>query len=208
VGQIDENEPIKIYTECFEVEFLKRTRDFYSAEATEFLRENTVSDYMRKIEARLKEEQGRADQHLHGTTKSKLLDVCTAVLVEHWQDTFFQEFVGMVQQMYRLLERTTTGLQSIARSFQELIMDEGRLLIQAKCEDIAADAKNLDQIKKALPLIRDLAQLHTKYKQIVEACFEKNHIFTKALDQVTFLASWRCTKVFSALVTCRPSSRS
>lgn len=40
-------------------------------------RQNTVSDYMVKIETRLQEEMSRAEQHLHASTKPKLLKVCT-----------------------------------------------------------------------------------------------------------------------------------
>eukprot|EP01050_Picozoa_sp_SAG11_P011953 SAG11_NODE_1299_length_5264_cov_5.517715_5_plen_398_part_00 len=195
VGEIDKDNPMKIYNECFEAEFLRRTSEFYRAEAQEFLRQNTVSDYMRKVEARFKEELSRAEQHLHAATKPKLLAICTETLVENWKETFFREFPGLMKRsrsdelsmMYRLLARTSAGLQSIAKSFQELILEEGRLLIDAKCQDIAADTKNVDHVKRGLPLVRDLTQVHVKYKQIVESCFANNHIFIKSLDQVLLL---------------------
>eukprot|EP01051_Picozoa_sp_SAG22_P011983 SAG22_NODE_1204_length_5172_cov_4.546028_2_plen_88_part_00 len=70
---------------------MRRSNEFYRAEAQEFLRQNTVADYMRKVESRLKEETSRAEQHLHATTKPKLLKVCTDALVENWKETFFGE---------------------------------------------------------------------------------------------------------------------
>ena len=89
--------------------------------------------------------------------------------------------------MYRLLERTAAGLPAIARSFQALVLEEGRRLIQAKCQDIAAasvaDGKSADHVKRGLPLVREMMRLHTKYKKIVESCFAKNNVFTKSLDQ-------------------------
>ena len=50
--------------------------------------------------------------------------------------------------MCRLLERTDTGLVSISRSFQELVLEEGRALMTAKCQDLVADARERDQVKK------------------------------------------------------------
>ena len=97
-GEGGEADGLHMYKLYFEDEFLKRTEAFYRAEAEQFLAHNTVSDYTRKVEARLKEEELRADTHLHSSTKSALLGVCTRVLIDNLKDRFADEFVSMLKQ--------------------------------------------------------------------------------------------------------------
>lgn len=51
---------LDFYKSKFERPFLTHTKQFYAAEASEFLGHNGVSDYMKKVEKRLTEEKERA----------------------------------------------------------------------------------------------------------------------------------------------------
>jgi cullin 1 len=50
------------------VHFLAATEDYYKKESQSFLAENSISDYLKKVEARLEEEARRVDLYLHSST--------------------------------------------------------------------------------------------------------------------------------------------
>eukprot|EP01052_Picozoa_sp_SAG31_P065364 SAG31_NODE_24192_length_487_cov_0.654639_2_plen_74_part_01 len=73
--------------------------------------------------------------------------------------------------MYQLLERTKGGLQLIAKSFQNLVLEEGQRLMQAKYHEVGNNPKGgLDSIRKGLPIIQEMTKLHAKHKDIVDTC--------------------------------------
>jgi cullin 1 len=200
VGQgLDPDQPIDLYTECFEGEFLKRAHDFYKAASAKFLSQNSVPDYMRKVDVWLREEDERADKHLQEATKPKLQEQCTKALIDDWKDTYILEFDRLVKAdsradlstMHRLLSRSKDArsagdspnlVRTVARKFEALIADEGKKLIQVKINAVGTEVKSVEQIKRCLPLIKDLSDLHDKYKRLVEGCFDNNHIFVQELD--------------------------
>ena len=50
----------RVYEEDFESQFLKQSAEFFQSESQRFLEENCTSTYIRKVEARIREESERA----------------------------------------------------------------------------------------------------------------------------------------------------
>jgi cullin 1 len=59
---------LDLYRDKFQTHFLAATEAYYKKESEAFLAENSISDYLKKVEARLEEEARRVDLYLHHST--------------------------------------------------------------------------------------------------------------------------------------------
>jgi cullin 1 len=175
---------LDIYKDHFETPFLEATEKYYKEESSAFLAENSVSDYLRKAEERLREEEDRVERYLHTGTRKPLIQKCEHVLIREHSELMWDAFQTLLdydkdedlQRMYALLARIPEGLEPLRKKFEEHVKNAG-LAAVAKL----ADAEGADVDPKAY--VDALLEVHTKNSETVNRSFKGEAGFVAALDK-------------------------
>ena len=181
------------YEEEFENEFLKSTRDFYKQESQAFLAINTVPDFLKKIEARIAEEEFRADVYIEYNTKKRLCQVIdnefiltySMLLIEHATSgvrvLIKENMIEDLSRMYRIFSRQPTTLDQLRLFMSGMIKEMGTAIVQ--------DQEN---IKDPMKFVQNVLELRAKFSHIVDNAFidlraplaaQADRLFTKSLKE-------------------------
>mmetsp|Transcript_33204 Transcript_33204/g.72436 ORF Transcript_33204/g.72436 Transcript_33204/m.72436 type:complete len:778 (+) Transcript_33204:129-2462(+) len=173
-----------IYRECFEDQFLDRTRKFYQDESVQYVSQNACSDYLRKAEKRIREEKARVENYLHESTMDQVQELCdeewilphykTLIHMEHsgcaWM--FEHDKVQDLERMYILFSRVPQTLKEVQKVMIDSICESGR--------DILNDP---EKVKDPVSFISAILTLKHKYDQFTRESFKDSKDFHLALKQ-------------------------
>jgi len=173
---------LKFYKEHLESELLRETRRYYTMKSSEFLRENSVADYVKKALVRLSDEKGRVERYLHETSMDPVISLCKDVLIVQHLPTLYDEFQiylnsdqdNNMAALFELVEKTEHGLKKMQQIFEKHVLKVGRDSIEACVDDAVSDSA---------VYVTTILQVYKKYKQLVLLSFNNHFLFVKALDQ-------------------------
>jgi len=174
---------LTVYHEAFELKFFNDTERFYKLESDNFLATNSVTEYMKKAEQRIHEENRRIMLYLHKNTLGQLMQTCEKVLIEEHLDKFYHEFQNLLNddknedlaRMYQLVHRVPNGLLELKNRLETHIYSQGLSAIEKCGETALQDPKNY---------VNTILHVHKKFSTLVQDSFSSDTGFVAALDKV------------------------
>ncbi|KAI6147393.1 Cullin-domain-containing protein [Pisolithus tinctorius] len=178
---------LDVYKEHLEIPFLEATEKYYEQESEAFLAENSVSDYLKKAEERLREEEDRVDRYLNAETKKQLISKCEHVLIRQHAPLMWKSFQNLLdydkdedlQRMYALLSRIPEGLEPLRRNFEEHVKKAGMTSVSKLVGEGTDNTDGLDP--KAY--VDALLEVHRKNSDTVTRSFRGEAGFVASLDK-------------------------
>jgi len=180
-------ECLDVYKEQFETSFIQTTEAYYKKESETFLAENSVPDYLKKAEERLREEENRVERYLHTKTRKELINKCENVLIREHGELMWESFQNLLdfdqdedlQRMYSLLSRIPEGLEPLRKRFEGHVKQAGLAAISKLVGQGGANIDSLDP--KAY--VDALLEVHQKNSEIVNRSFRGEAGFAASLDK-------------------------
>jgi len=173
-----------VYEDDFEKPFLDTSSTFYRVESQEFIESNSCSDYMKKVEARIKEELERVAHYLDPSTEPKIKEVVERELIaSHMKTLAEMEHSGCIsmlrddkvddlKRMYNLFGRVNNGHATMREIISTYVRETGKALIMDE-----------EKQKEHLTLVQSLLDLKQKYDKLLSQAFSNDKLFTQALNQ-------------------------
>ncbi|VDK81420.1 unnamed protein product, partial [Onchocerca ochengi] len=145
-NHVDRLPKLRVYRDYFEKRFIADTESYFANEAAEFIAANSVTEYMKKVEIRLKEEKERCDLYLHESTQDLLAKTLEKVLITKQLDLFQNEFGNLLEsnkdsdleRMYTLCDRVENGLDELRVALEKHIARQGEAALD-KIADVAVN---------------------------------------------------------------------
>jgi hypothetical protein len=188
LDEADSNkQSLEVYRDQFEGPFIDVTEEYYKEESQKFLAANSVSDYLKKAEERLKEEEDRVDRYLHSHTRKILVSKCEHVLIREHKDKMQEEFQKLLdfdkdedlQRMYSLLSRMPEGLEPLRKKFEEHVKRSGLVAV----EKLVNSGENTEEAIDQKAYVDALLEVHTKNAETVDRSFRGEAGFVASLDK-------------------------
>ncbi|XP_034940413.1 cullin-5 isoform X2 [Chelonus insularis] len=161
---------LQIYRENFEAAYIETTESFYWVKAPEQLQAHGVENYMRYAEAKLREEELRAQKYLepNSTSVQLLTECCVKVLVATFKPAILAECPRMIHDhqtdklrlMLKLMDRIPDGVGPMLKDLEDYISSAGLADMMAAVDVITQDSEKyverlLDQFRRFSTLVKE-----------------------------------------------------
>ncbi|KAK0553485.1 ubiquitin ligase (cullin) of SCF [Tilletia horrida] len=177
---------LDLYRSAFEEPFIGASQTYYEQESRAFVAANTVVDYMKKAESRLKEEEDRIELYMNPSTRGKFIPVMEWVLIFCHRQLIWDEFQNLLDgekredlsRMYLLLQRlaNSEGFLPLLDTFEQHVKQMGLAAVDkaagANPESIEPDA-----------YVDALLQVHSQNINVVNEALRGDSGFLAAMDK-------------------------
>eukprot|EP01100_Stratorugosa_tubuloviscum_P004615 TRINITY_DN215_c0_g5_i1.p1 TRINITY_DN215_c0_g5~~TRINITY_DN215_c0_g5_i1.p1 ORF type:complete len:775 (-),score=366.16 TRINITY_DN215_c0_g5_i1:24-2348(-) len=184
---------LAVYSKFFEQRFFESTSEYYAQESAKFISENSVTDYLRKVEQRLEEEDQRCTNYLHSDTRGRLIKICEETMISKHKETIHPEFKRLLEEeknedakrLFLLLNRVHKGTEPLIKIFEDFCLQTGIETIRSISQRIVTELNTgSQQAEKAAEeftstLIRIVGRLHS----FLNVCCDNKLEFQQALDR-------------------------
>eukprot|EP01025_Chloroclados_australasicus_P025868 TRINITY_DN25752_c0_g1_i2.p1 TRINITY_DN25752_c0_g1~~TRINITY_DN25752_c0_g1_i2.p1 ORF type:complete len:745 (-),score=82.84 TRINITY_DN25752_c0_g1_i2:248-2482(-) len=166
-----------IYDSALEVHMLESARTFYRGEGDSLVNSMNVSDFLRHVENRLKQESMRCEQYLEETTKRKLIAVVEQELLAKHMDHLLEK--GFAQMMTDVRLQDLTLLYNLCRriDFLDRLRASFKLYVKESGESIVQDTERDKE------MVDRLLQFKQRIDRIFEESFQKDENFGSSLRE-------------------------
>ncbi|XP_054272027.1 cullin-5-like [Macrosteles quadrilineatus] len=178
------DDKLQIYRENFEKAYIEATESFYKMKAPQYLQANGVQNYMKYADAKLREEEIRAQKYLEPCSGSVqvLTECCVNVLVSTFKYTILAECAGMIksneteklQLMFKLMDRVPDGIAPMLKDLEEHIVSAGLADMVASADIITQDSEKY---------VERLLELFNEFSMLVKEAFNDDPRFLTARDK-------------------------
>ncbi|XP_046398003.1 cullin-5 isoform X1 [Ischnura elegans] len=178
------DDKLQIYRENFERAYIDATEAFYKMKAPQYLQANGVQNYMRYADAKLREEEQRAQKYLESCSGSVqvLTDCCVNVLVSAFKYIIRAECAAMIkaneterlQLMFKLMDRVPEGITPMLKDLEDHIINAGLADMVASADIITQDSEKY---------VERLLELFNQFSLLVKEAFKDDPRFLTARDK-------------------------
>ncbi|KAG9308801.1 Cullin-domain-containing protein [Chiua virens] len=192
LGSVDEGDinkaSLDVYKEHLEAPFLEATEKYYQQESEAFLAERSVSDYLKKAEERLREEEDRVDRYLNTSTRKPLVSKCEHVLIRQHSELISESFQTLlldfdtdddVQRMYALLSRIPEGSEPLMKKFEEHVKRAGLIAVS----NLVGEGSEGTDGPDPTAYVDALWEVHRENSETVTRSFRGEAGFVASLDK-------------------------
>lgn len=124
---------LETYTEHIETPLVDASEEYYRLESEAFLSEHTISEYLRKVDERLQQEDNRVARYLREETRATLLPACEHALIRENEELLWEHFAKLIdsdqdedlRRIYMLLARIPESLEPMRKRFEGHVKWEG-----------------------------------------------------------------------------------
>jgi cullin 1 len=178
---------LDVYIWHFENAFIDATARYYKQESGSFFaKNNSVSEYLKKAEARLCEEEDRVERYLNTHTHTPLISICEHILIGEHSELMWDNFANLLDndkdddlhRIYALLSRIPEGLEPLREKFQEHVKNAGLVAVSKLVGKRGADVDLLDLAE----YVSTLLSVHGKNMETVTKNFRGDAGFVASLD--------------------------